>query len=221
MSNPKPTGRGLFVRSPQSTRGTFGTWISPRCRSAGASGYLGSLALWLSPGHCVGGSASSWIISLGGWWASRSLPKSRRLNRSARCWTGQWSGSVKRRSTRSPTKAHSSGRRTAVGVDNTVSSQGTERSLKTEAMRVIAVPFSLEAMRAELVAFVRWYDAYRPHQSFGGRTPAEVYEGRERADQRTGTGSTGRLTSGRQVALDVSYLEGRQHLPIVELMPAA
>ena len=64
-------------------------------------------------------------------------------------------------------------------------------------------------------------DAYRPHQSFGGRTPAEVYEGRERADQRTGTGSTGRLTSGRQVALDVSYLEGRQHLPIVELMPAA
>ena len=27
---------------------------------------------------------------------------------------------------------------------------------KTEAMRVIAVPFSLEAMRAELVAFVRW-----------------------------------------------------------------
>ena len=92
---------------------------------------------------------------------------------------------------------------------------------KTEAMRVIAVPFSLEAMRAELVAFVRWYDAYRPHQSCGGRTPAEVYEGRERADQRTGTGSTGRLTSGRQVALDVSYLEGRQHLPIVELMPAA
>ena len=55
-------------------------------------------------------------------------------------------------------------------------------TLKTEAMRVIMVPFSLAAMRAELLAFVRWYDTHRPHQSFGGRTPAEVYEGLGRPD---------------------------------------
>ena len=58
--------------------------------------------------------------------------------------------------------------------------------LKDEAMRVILLPFSLDAMRAELVALVHWYDA-RPHQSFGGRTPAEVYAGesiRERGPSR-------------------------------------
>ena len=94
-------------------------------------------------------------------------------------------------------------------------------TLKSEAMRVIMVPFSLAAMRAELVAAVQWYDAYRPHQSFGGRTPAEVYEGLKRADQRAGTESGSRLTSGEQLALKVSYLEGRKHLPIVELRAAA
>ena len=90
-----------------------------------------------------------------------------------------------------------------------------------EAMRVIMVPFSLAAMRAELVAFVQWYDAHRPHQSFGGRTPAEVYEGLERADQRAGGGAATRLKSGKQLALKVSYLDGRKHLPIVKLRAAA
>ena len=80
-------------------------------------------------------------------------------------------------------------------------------TLKTEAMRIIMVPFGLEAMRAELVAFVGWYDAHRAHQSFGGRTPAEVYEGLERVDQRA-TGSSGsRVTSGEPLALDLSYLQ--------------
>jgi transposase InsO family protein len=94
-------------------------------------------------------------------------------------------------------------------------------TLKTEAMRVIMVPFRLAAMRTELVAFVGWYDAHRPHQSFGGRTPAEVYEGLERADPEAGTESGSRLTSGKQLALKVSYLEGRRHLPIVQLRAAA
>ena len=94
-------------------------------------------------------------------------------------------------------------------------------TLKTEAMRVITVPFSLSAMRAELVAFVQWYDAYRPHQSFAGRTPAEVYEGLERAAQRARTNPASLLTSGEPLALKVSYLEGRKHLPVVELKAAA
>ena len=94
-------------------------------------------------------------------------------------------------------------------------------TLKTEAMRVIMVPFSLAAMRAELAAFTGWYDANRPHQSFGGRTPAEVYEGLERADQRSGSGSVTPLTMGKPLALKVSYLDGRKHLPVVELRAAA
>jgi transposase InsO family protein len=94
-------------------------------------------------------------------------------------------------------------------------------TLKTEATRIIMVPFRLAAMRAELVAFVQWYDAHRPHQFFGGRTPAEVYAGLERADRRAGTELAGRLTSSKQLGLNVSYLEGRKHLPIVELRAAA
>ena len=94
-------------------------------------------------------------------------------------------------------------------------------TLKTEAMRVLMVPFSLAAMRAELVAFVEWHDAHRPHQSFGGRTPAEVYEGLERADEGAGNGAATRLTSGKRLALRVSYVDGRKHLPTVELRATA
>ena len=94
-------------------------------------------------------------------------------------------------------------------------------TLKSEAMRVIMVPFTLAEMRAELMSFVGWYDAHRPHQSFGGRTPAEVYEKLERADQRVGSGAVTPLTSGKPLALKVSYLEGRKHFPIVELRAAA
>ena len=94
-------------------------------------------------------------------------------------------------------------------------------TLKTEAMQVIMVPFNLAAMRAEFVAFVHWYDAYRPHQSFGGRTPAEVYERLERVDQGPGVSSTSPLASGGQLRLEVSYLGGKKHLPIVELRAAA
>jgi transposase InsO family protein len=94
-------------------------------------------------------------------------------------------------------------------------------TLKTEAMRVVMVPLSLAAMRAELVAFVQWYDAYRPHQSFAGRTPAEVYEGLERVDQRALRTSGSLLASGEPLALKVSCLEGRKHLPILELKVAA
>jgi hypothetical protein len=95
------------------------------------------------------------------------------------------------------------------------------RTLKTEAMRVLMVPFSLAAMRAELLAFLQWYDAHRPHQSFGGRTPADVYEGLERADKGAGNRAATRLTSGKRLALRVSYLDDRKHLPMVELRAAA
>jgi transposase InsO family protein len=69
-------------------------------------------------------------------------------------------------------------------------------TLKNEAMRVIVLPFSLDAMRAELVAFVHWHDA-RPHQSFGGRTPAEVYAGSrsERGDRVDSSAHFGQATS--------------------------
>jgi hypothetical protein len=89
------------------------------------------------------------------------------------------------------------------------------------AMRVIVLPFRLDAMRTALVASVHWYHAYRPPQSFGVRTPAEVYARLERVAQGAGTESTTRLTSDQQFQLEVAHLEGRKHLPMVEPRAAA
>jgi len=62
---------------------------------------------------------------------------------------------------------------------------------------------------------------HRPSQALRGRTPAEVYEAREpAADQAIRAPKTGR-DCGKRVELAVSYLEGRNHLPIVELRAAA
>ena len=94
-------------------------------------------------------------------------------------------------------------------------------TLKSEAMRIIIVPFTLAEMRAELVAFIGWYDTHRPHQSFGGRTPVEVYEGLARVDERGANGAPTQVDLDAQIALNVSYREGRKHLPIVELRAAA
>lgn len=94
-------------------------------------------------------------------------------------------------------------------------------TMKDEATRRILVPMRLPEMRRELVLFACWYNEHRPSQALRGRTPAEVYEGRERAaEQAIRATRTGR-DCDRRVELAVSYLEGRNHLPIVELRAAA
>jgi hypothetical protein len=80
---------------------------------------------------------------------------------------------------------------------------------------------SLAAMRTERVAFVQWHDTHRGRQSFEGRTPVELYEGLERADPGPGASSMSSRASGGQLRLEVSCLEGRKHLLIVELEAAA
>ena len=78
-----------------------------------------------------------------------------------------------------------------------------------------------EELRIKDARMARIHARHRPHQSFGGRKPAEVHEGLERADQRAGGESVTPLTSGKQLAMKVSYLDRRKHLPIVELRAAA
>jgi hypothetical protein len=104
-------------------------------------------------------------------------------------------------------------------------------SLKNECTRRILVPLHLGDLRAELSLYGQWYGAYRPHQGLDGRTPNEVYEAgkvepfRLRAANDCNERDPPKADLARaelpRLELRVCYLEGRRHLPIVELGRAA
>jgi len=110
------------------------------------------------------------------------------------------------------------------------------RSMKNECTRRIRVPLQIAAMRHELGFYVTWYNEHRPNQALGGRTPREVHAGIRpassnprfgpRRDWPTGSPCAEPQTAvrgkcGTKVSLVVSYVEGRRHLPVVELRKAA
>ncbi|OGV71373.1 MAG: hypothetical protein A3K19_01420 [Lentisphaerae bacterium RIFOXYB12_FULL_65_16] len=109
-------------------------------------------------------------------------------------------------------------------------------SLKEECIRCISVPFAVPALRTELNLYMFWYNHHRPHQALDGRTPFEVYHGIKPANETlrfeprpdwplaspcAGPQAPPRRPPGLKLELDVSFLEGRQHLPIVEVRQAA
>jgi putative transposase len=105
-------------------------------------------------------------------------------------------------------------------------------TLKGEGLRRLAVlPMRYEGMRREVELFIEWYNAERPHSSLGGRTPDEAYfqtaaarDGPRfecRARWPLSEEVTLRAEQGAAVQLAVTFLEGRRHLPLVELKRAA
>jgi putative transposase len=107
------------------------------------------------------------------------------------------------------------------------------RTLKTECTRRIIIPFNLKQFYAEITLYLRWYNEHRPHSSLGGRTPNEVSENRipvkgsPRFETRPRASPTNSETPiplsirSSKLHLDITYLEGRKHLPIVTLRNAA
>jgi transposase InsO family protein len=112
------------------------------------------------------------------------------------------------------------------------------RSVKDECLRLILVPFRLDAMVKELDVYVGWFNEHRPHQGLNGKTPNEVFEGRVAArdgprwetrqgyprhalTDRNGSVPLLRDEPGTCVELVIGCVEGRAHLPIVELRRAA
>jgi len=91
------------------------------------------------------------------------------------------------------------------------------RSLKDECTRRIIVPFDFSTMRLEIALYVIWYNQFRPHSSLHSRTPQEVYDNSPPLPVMHVKSNS--LTP--PLELHVSYLEGRRHLPIVELKLAA
>ena len=110
------------------------------------------------------------------------------------------------------------------------------RTMKAEGLRRILVPFNLPEMNRELALFARWYNVHRPHRALDGATPAEVRDGRRPAHKALGYETRPRHPPRGKVAqrrgvehveravglkLVVDYVEGRKHLPIVQLKSAA
>ena len=108
-------------------------------------------------------------------------------------------------------------------------------SLKNECTRRIVVPLRIDEFRDELLAYCRWYNVIRPHQSRGGRTPSEVsgdviaavvqrFEPRLRlleSNQRCRKADSMTVVPVDNLRVSVDRFEGRAHLPIVRLDRAA
>jgi putative transposase len=110
------------------------------------------------------------------------------------------------------------------------------RTTKSEAIRRILVPLDRRAFRREVSLFVEWYNGHRPHSTLQAASPDEIYFKRPPASRapryeprrRWPRGSPCarppapvRGRRGQQLALVVSHLGGRKHLPIIELKEAA
>ncbi len=83
----------------------------------------------------------------------------------------------------------------------------------------------LDEMRAELCYYANWHNDHRPHQALNGRTPTEVYTGSTNQalpiEPRPSWPIREESLRTKRVDLSLEFVEGRRHLPIVELKRAA
>jgi transposase InsO family protein len=94
------------------------------------------------------------------------------------------------------------------------------RTLKTEGLRPILVPLRLPAFATEVAIFASWYNTHRSHQGLAGLTPAEQMRP-ARKTRRFNPRGDPTCRNIRGIELRIRQLEGRSHLPIVELRRAA
>jgi hypothetical protein len=103
-------------------------------------------------------------------------------------------------------------------------------SMKNECTQRIIIPVSKKDFETELSLWCHWYNSYRPHMTLNGRPPDEIYyklraantlpriEPRSNVRHSTPCAKP-RVTragkAGRHVDLQLSFLEGRAHLPVL------
>ncbi len=101
------------------------------------------------------------------------------------------------------------------------------RSLKQECTRCLLVPLSLAAFRRDLRSYACWYNTVRPHSALAGKTPEDICSGnsavRPRLEPRANWPHRHpRIRAdGDKFSLAVSYIDGRKHLPVIDLRRAA
>ena len=109
------------------------------------------------------------------------------------------------------------------------------RTLK-EILRAITIPEDQTEPEREARLAVDWYNEHRPHETLGGKTPNEVHFARSPANEQPRIEPRRKWPRGSpcakpQVAaqgnpgdamiLEIDYHEGRRHLPIIRVRPAA
>jgi len=104
------------------------------------------------------------------------------------------------------------------------------RSIKDEGIRPTTVPLGLVVMCRLMSLYAYWYNTCRPHSSLGGATPFEAYFGRQPAHEKprietrarypTKSGEKLRARRGAKVRLEIKYLGGEKHLPVVDIKAA-
>jgi transposase InsO family protein len=101
------------------------------------------------------------------------------------------------------------------------------RAMKTECTSRILISLADEVIRNELALYTVWYNEHRPSQALGSCTPQEVYDGltpesgRSRIESCSGWPAEAGEVRVVGLRLVVGYLDGRKHLPVVELREAA
>ncbi|MFC1461415.1 DDE-type integrase/transposase/recombinase, partial [Verrucomicrobiota bacterium] len=89
------------------------------------------------------------------------------------------------------------------------------RSMKDECTRRIVIPLNMQDMRREIYLYTLWYNELRPHQALQGRTPHQAYHGL--SPPQPTFNSFIKKHKDAKLQLHVSYLEDRNHLPIIQL----
>jgi transposase InsO family protein len=110
------------------------------------------------------------------------------------------------------------------------------KTMKDECTREVLVPLRMDAMRKELAYYTAWYNEHRPHSSLGGMTPNEFYEGQVPANTKpryeprlhwprgspcAGPQAKIKGRRGCRLVLQIAFMEGRRHLPVIELKRVA
>ena len=105
--------------------------------------------------------------------------------------------------------------------------------MKDECTRRIIVPTSQSEFERELALWMKWYNSHRPHMALRGRIPDEVYfkmrvaNTLPRIEPRVGLKHSSPCAAprvmmagkaGRKVNVQLSFIEGRKHLPILNVL---
>ena len=100
-----------------------------------------------------------------------------------------------------------------------------DKTLKYKYTKLISVSLNFVDMLHEMALFFTWYNKYRPHEYLKGKTPNEEYNNSPVLSLSNGPPvkmiEYQKSSDIPEMKLELSFLEGRKHLPIIEFRKVA